>query len=197
MLLSALLIVGAYLLGSVSTAIITCRVLGVADPRAVGSGNPGATNVLRHAGKGAAAATLLGDAGKGVVPVLLGDALGLAPPALTLVACAAFLGHVYPLYYRFQGGKGVATFVGVTLALDPFLGGGFILVWLGMAALLRYSSLAALTATAATPVLAIGLGQPPASVAILAAMGAILFWRHRPNIGNLRAGTEKKIGQKS
>jgi acyl phosphate:glycerol-3-phosphate acyltransferase len=193
----AVLIVSAYLLGSVSTAIIVCKLLGVADPREVGSGNPGATNVLRHAGKLAAGATLLGDAGKGVVAVAGGHLLGVTAPALTFVAFAAFLGHLYPLYYAFRGGKGVATFVGVNLALNPWIGLTFIAVWLSMAAIMRYSSLAALTAAAATPVAAYYLGEPTPSVAVFAAMSSLVFWRHRGNIVNLATGGEKKIGQKS
>lgn len=193
----AALTIAAYLLGSVSTAIVVCRVLGVADPRGVGSGNPGATNVLRHAGKGAAAATLLGDAGKGVVPVLAGHALGIDTPALTLVGVAAFLGHLYPVYYGFEGGKGVATFIGVSLALNVWIGLGFIALWLAVALGLRYSSLAALTAAALTPLVAFAAGEPPVSVGLIALMVVLVFWRHRSNIANLRAGREKKIGQKA
>ena len=191
------LIVGGYLLGSVSTAIVVCKLLGVADPREVGSGNPGATNVLRHAGKPAAAATLLGDVGKGVIAVAAGHALGIAAPGLTFVACAAFLGHLYPIYYSFRGGKGVATFVGVNLALNPLIGLSFMVVWLSMALLMGYSSLAALTAAAATPLVAFYLGEPPISVGVLAAMSSLVFWRHRSNISNLVKGGEKKIGQKT
>ena len=187
----------AYLLGSVSTAIIVCKLLGVADPREVGSGNPGATNVLRHAGKGPAAATLIGDAVKGVIPVVVGHAVGISTPGLSFVALAAFLGHLYPAYYAFRGGKGVATFVGVNLALDPWVGLTFIAVWLLMALIMRYSSLAALTAAAATPFTAFWLGEPPVSVAVFAVMVALVFWRHRANIDNLISGTEKKIGQKA
>lgn len=193
----ALLTIAAYLVGSVSSAILVCRALGVEDPRGVGSGNPGATNVLRHAGKGAAAVTFLGDAGKGVLPVLIGHALGLAAPGLTLVAFAAFLGHLYPIYYGFHGGKGVATFVGVSTALNPWVGLGFVVTWLAVALALRYSSLAALVAAAATPLVAFLAGEPPAAVALFALMSGFVFWRHRANIGKLRAGTEKRIGQKA
>ena len=191
------LTVSAYLLGSVSTAILVCKFMGVTDPREVGSGNPGATNVLRHAGKGAAAATLLGDAGKGVIPVVVGHALGITLPGLSLVALAAFLGHLYPVYYAFRGGKGVATFVGTNLAIDPWIGLTFIAVWLSVALIVRYSSLAALTAAAATPFTAFYLGEPTASVAVFVVMVGFVFWRHRSNIINLIAGTEKKIGQKA
>jgi len=197
MLISALLIVAAYLLGSISTAIVVCRAIGAADPREVGSRNPGATNVLRHAGKGPAAVTLLGDAAKGLVPVLIAHALGLPTALVTAVGFAAFLGHLYPVYYGFEGGKGVATFIGVTLALNPFIGLSFIGTWLVVAFALRYSSLAALVATAATPVTSWALGQPPAAVALIGAMGALVYWRHRGNIRNLLDGSEKKIGQKA
>jgi acyl phosphate:glycerol-3-phosphate acyltransferase len=193
----ALLTVCAYFLGSLSTAIIVCKVLGVADPREVGSRNPGATNVLRYAGKGPAAATLLGDAGKGVIPVVVGHALGITSPGLSLVALAAFLGHLYPVYYAFRGGKGVATFIGVNLAFDPWIGLTFIAVWLSMALIMRYSSLAALTAAAATPFTAFWLGEPPMSVAVSFIMVMLMFWRHRTNISKLISGTEKRIGQKA
>lgn len=197
MLIPASLVVVAYLMGSVSTAVLVCRALGVADPREVGSRNPGATNVLRHAGKGAAAVTLLGDAAKGLVPVLIGHALGLEFTWLAAVGLAAFLGHLYPVFYGFVGGKGVATFIGVTLALDWRLGASFVGVWLAMAFALRWSSLAALVATASMPLVAWRLGAPPAAVGLVVAMCALVYWRHRGNIQNLLNGTEKKIGQKA
>ncbi|MGE3845873.1 MAG: glycerol-3-phosphate 1-O-acyltransferase PlsY [Gammaproteobacteria bacterium] len=197
MLIPASLVVVAYLMGSVSTAVLVCRALGVADPRDVGSRNPGATNVLRHAGKGAAAVTLLGDAAKGLVPVLIGHALGLDITWLAAVGLAAFLGHLYPVFYGFVGGKGVATFIGVTLALDWRLGASFVGVWLAMAFALRWSSLAALVATASMPLVAWRLGAPPAAVGLIVAMCALVYWRHRGNIQNLVNGTEKKIGQKA
>lgn len=197
MLIPALMVVIAYLLGSVSTAIVVCRALGAADPREVGSRNPGATNVLRHAGKSAAAVTLLGDAAKGLVPVLIGHALGLDATVLAAIAFAAFLGHLYPVYYGFEGGKGVATFIGVTLALNPWLGLSFIGIWLTVAFALRWSSLAALVATAGMPLVAWSLRSPPAAVALIAIMSALVFWRHRANIQNLLNGTEKKIGHKA
>ena len=196
MLTSLFMVVAAYLLGSVSTAIVVCRLLGVADPREVGSRNPGATNVLRHAGKGAAAVTLLGDSAKGLIPVLIGHALGLGATALAAIALAAFLGHLYPLYYGFVGGKGVATFIGVTLALNPWLGASFIGIWLVVALLLRWSSLAALVATASMPLVSWWLQAPLAAVALVGVMSGLVFWRHRGNIRSLLDGTEKKIGQK-
>jgi len=196
-MLLAVLLVGAYLTGSVSAAIVVCRVLGVADPREVGSRNPGATNVLRHAGKAAAAVTLLGDAGKGVVPVLVGAALGVDGWALTAIGAAAFLGHLYPVYYGFTGGKGVATFLGINFALDWRYGLCFAATWLAVAFATRYSSLAALVATAALPVAAGLLGADAGTVVLYGAMAALIFWRHRGNIRNLRTGTEKRIGQKA
>ncbi|MCB1749655.1 MAG: glycerol-3-phosphate 1-O-acyltransferase PlsY [Gammaproteobacteria bacterium] len=197
MITTLLLAIGAYALGSVASAVIVCRALGLTDPREVGSGNPGATNVLRIGGKKAAAITLLGDTGKGIIPVLIGHALGLAPPALTLVGVAAFLGHLFPVFYGFRGGKGVATLIGVNLALSPWLGLAFVGTWLAVAAVTRYSSLSALVATALTPVFAWALGQPPAAVALFSVMTVLVFWRHRPNIANLVGGREKKIGQKA
>ena len=137
MLIPLLMIAGAYLLGSLSTAIVVCRVIGATDPREAGSRNPGATNVLRIAGKGPAAVTLLGDSAKGLIPVLIGHALGLDATWLAAIALAAFLGHLYPLYYGFEGGKGVATFIGVTLALNPWMGASFVGIWLVVALALR------------------------------------------------------------
>jgi glycerol-3-phosphate acyltransferase PlsY len=197
MLIPVLMIVGAYLLGSVSTAILVCRVIGATDPREAGSRNPGATNVLRIAGKGPAAVTLLGDSAKGLVPVLLGHALGLDATWLAAIALAAFLGHLYPLYYGFEGGKGVATFIGVTLALNPWLGASFIGIWLLVAVALRWSSLAALVATACMPLVSWYLQAPSAAVALVGVMAVLVFWRHQGNIRNLLDGTEKKIGQKA
>lgn len=197
MILFACLAVGAYALGSVSTAIIVSRALGLSDPRDVGSGNPGATNVLRYAGKKAAAVTLLGDALKGVLPVIAGAALGLEAPLLTAVGAAAFLGHLFPIYYGFSGGKGVATFIGVNLALNLWVGLGFVATWLLVAFALRYSSLAALVATALTPALAWFFGEPPLALALYAAMAVLIFVRHRGNIAKLIAGEEKKIGQRA
>lgn len=197
MIIPILMILGAYLLGSVSTAIVVCRVIGATDPREAGSRNPGATNVLRIAGKGPAAVTLLGDSAKGFIPVLIGHALGLDATWLAAIALSAFLGHLYPLYYGFEGGKGVATFIGVTLALDPWLGASFIGIWLAMAFMLRWSSLAALVATAAMPLVSWQLHAPPAAVALIGVMSVLVFWRHQGNIRNLLNGTEKKIGQKA
>ncbi|MEX2480502.1 MAG: glycerol-3-phosphate 1-O-acyltransferase PlsY [Gammaproteobacteria bacterium] len=197
MLLVPALLVAAYCLGSIATAVIVCRLCGLADPRGVGSGNPGATNVLRLGSKKAAGMTLLGDVGKGILPVVVAQSLGLQAPVTTAVGLAAFLGHLYPVFYRFQGGKGVATFIGVSLALEPWLGLAFAASWLVVAMVTRYSSLAALVATAVTPVAAWWLGAPPAALAMFALMAALIYWRHGRNISALLAGTEKKIGQKA
>jgi glycerol-3-phosphate acyltransferase PlsY len=195
----ALLLLAGYLLGSVPFAVVVSRVLGRADPRTYGSGNPGATNVLRGAGRTAAALTLLGDAGKGALAVWLGRRIGGGGATLA-IACgaAAFLGHVWPLFLRFRGGKGVATFLGVLLAGAPWLGLGCCTVWLLVALASRYASLASMAAAIAAPLL-LGLADGPASanlprVGVVAAMAAVLIWRHRGNIGKLRAGTEARIG---
>jgi acyl phosphate:glycerol-3-phosphate acyltransferase len=196
MLVLPTLILLSYCVGSISSAIIISKMLGLSDPRDVGSGNPGATNVLRFAGKKAAAATLLGDAVKGVIPILIARELGVEAPALTAIGVAAFVGHLFPVFYGFRGGKGVATFVGVSLALNLWTGLSFIALWLLVAAVLRYSSLAALIATAASPAIAWVLGEPLSAVALFALMSSAIFWRHTGNIKNLLAGKEKKIGQK-
>jgi glycerol-3-phosphate acyltransferase PlsY len=190
------LVVASYLMGSLSAAVLVCRALGKGDPRTVGSGNPGATNVLRAYGKGAAAATLIGDIAKGVVPVLAARYAGFGPLVVGGCAVAAFLGHLFPVFFGFKGGKGVATYIGVLLAMSHWLGLGFIATWLSTAALTRYSSLAALVATLTTPILAFALGLPlPLTLASLV-MGAAIFYRHQANIARLLAGTEGRIGKK-
>lgn len=191
------LILFSYLLGSVSAAVVVCRVLGKEDPRRSGSGNPGATNILRLHGKGPALATLAGDIGKGVVPVLVARWLELGPAVVGAAACAAFLGHLFPVFFGFRGGKGVATFVGVLLAMSPVLGLCFIGLWLTVAAVSRYSSLAALCATAAMPVAGLLLASPLPYVAAMTVMGAAIFYRHQANISRLIAGTEGRIGKRS
>lgn len=195
-------VLAGYLLGSISFAVVVSRAMGLADPRSYGSNNPGATNVLRTGNKAAALLTLLGDALKGAVAVWLarhfGPGFGLGPFAFACVGAAAFLGHLYPVFFRFQGGKGVATFLGVLLALNFWTGLAACAVWLAVAAVFRYSSLASLTAAVSAPLvyaLAYGLGD--SVVWPLAAMAALLLWRHRENIAKLRAGTESKIGKKS
>jgi len=191
-----ILVLVAYLLGSLSSAIIVCRLAGLPDPRSDGSGNPGATNVLRLGGKKPALVTLAGDMLKGLLPVLLGHALGLAPVLLALVGLAAFLGHLYPVFFRFQGGKGVATALGVLLGLDWVVGLATVATWLAVAFVTRYSSLSALIATGLAPVwVAWRFGSLEPAVAC-AVMTALLFWRHAGNIRRLAAGEEPKIGQK-
>ena len=193
--MNALLVVAGYLLGSVSTAVLVSRALGVADPRAGGSGNPGATNVLRLAGRRAAALTLAGDVLKGVVPVLAARFAGLPPEWVALVALGAFLGHLFPLFFGFKGGKGAATGVGALLALDPFLGAAVLATWLVTAGILRYSSVASLAASVLAPVYAWLLSGEPGVVAAVAAMTVLLVWRHRANIRRLLAGEEGRIGE--
>jgi len=196
MIMSAVLIAVAYLLGSISTAIITCRLMGLPDPRSGGSGNPGATNVLRLGGKKAAAITLLGDVLKGLIPVLLARALGADELTLALVAAAAFLGHLYPVFFEFKGGKGVATAAGAIVGLAPLVALLCLATWLVVAWLGRFSSLAALTAAALSPVYAWVLGAPEAHVATLLIVAALLIWRHRANVRRILDGTESRIGQK-
>ena len=189
-------ILAAYLAGSAASAILVCRAMGLPDPRAEGSGNPGATNVLRIGGKGPAALTLAGDVLKGVLPVLVAKALSLSPATQALSALAAFLGHLYPLYFRFQGGKGVATALGAITALAWPVGLAMGALWLAVAALTRYSSLASMVAALGAPVAAFRLAPEPVNVAVLAAVAALLLWRHRGNVRRLVAGTESRIGQR-
>jgi len=196
MLENSLLIVAAYLLGSVATAIITCRLMGLPDPRGVGSGNPGATNVLREGGKKAAIITLLGDMLKGLIPVLVGHALGVADWALAAIGLAAFIGHLYPVYFGFKGGKGVATALGVSLGFHWGLGLAVLVTWLAMAFLTRISSLSALTASLLAPLYAWLITGSTALTVAAALMAVLVFWRHRSNIRNLLDGTEGRIGAK-
>jgi glycerol-3-phosphate acyltransferase PlsY len=193
-------IVLAYLIGSVPFAVIVSRTMGLADPRSYGSGNPGATNVLRSGNKKAAVLTLIGDALKGWLAVFLAqrfaDAWGVSDFGLSAVALAVFIGHLYPIFLRFAGGKGVATAAGVLIAIDPILGLAVIATWLIIAIFFRYSSLAALVAAVFAPlyyVFMFGFG-PYAPAVIVMAM--LLIYRHRANIGKLIAGKESRIGQK-
>ena len=193
-------IVAAYLIGSLSFAVLVSRLMGLDDPRNYGSGNPGATNVLRSGNKKAAALTLLLDALKGVVPVAIAaelrSHLGWEEGTVALVGLAAFLGHLWPVFFRFQGGKGVATAAGVLLAFNPMLGAATLVSWLMVAYFFRYSSLAAVVAAAFAPYYhALIWGGSPATMAI-AVMSLLLIWRHEANIRKLLAGTETKIGQK-
>ncbi|KQO70532.1 glycerol-3-phosphate acyltransferase [Methylobacterium sp. Leaf87] len=184
---------GGYLLGSIPFGLIFTRMAGLGDVRAIGSGNIGATNVLRTGRKGLAAATLLGDALKGTAAVLIGLQFNLEPALAA--GLGAFLGHLFPVWLGFKGGKGVATFLGVLLALSPVALAAFAAIWLGLAFGLRYSSLAALAASAATPVVLWALGQPGVAWLFLL-LAALLWWKHAPNIRRLLAGTEGRIGQK-
>ncbi len=189
-------VVLAYLMGSISSAILVARLLGLPDPRSQGSGNPGATNMLRLGGKRAAIVTLIGDMLKGVLPLLLARALGASDVALAGTAAAAFLGHLYPAFFGFQGGKGVATLFGTLLGLNWLVGFMVLGTWLLMAILFRYSSLAALIASALAPAYLAWLQPVPAFILAVCGMVVLLFWRHRSNISKLIAGTEGKIGGK-
>jgi glycerol-3-phosphate acyltransferase PlsY len=188
-----LLIPGAYLLGSISAAIIVCKLMGLPDPRTQGSRNPGATNVARIGGKKAAALTLLGDMLKGLLPVLVAHALDAGALILAGTALAAFLGHLYPVFFGFQGGKGVATALGVSFGLHWPAGLAITGIWLVMAVVFRYSSLSALTAIALSPAVFYWLMPEPPVIATMAILAVILFWRHRSNIANLLSGKEDKI----
>jgi glycerol-3-phosphate acyltransferase PlsY len=193
-------VVCAYLMGSVSFAVLMSKAFGLADPRTYGSGNPGATNVLRSGKKAAAALTLLGDAAKGWVAVLL--AQHYAPHdesyllVVALVAIAVFIGHLFPIFLRFKGGKGVATALGVLLALSGWLGLAVLVTWLLTAVVFRYSSLAALVAAASAPLYLILMAGPREYVLVAGVMSLLLFWRHKSNIQNLMTGKESKIGSK-
>ncbi len=187
---AAALIVAAYLLGSFSSAITLSRIMGFEDPRSQGSRNPGATNVLRIAGKKAAALTLFGDLLKGLLPVLLARILLDDDLAVALVGFAAFIGHCYPVWYRFAGGKGVATAIGFTLAYDWLAGLIVVTIWLIVAKLFKLSSLAALIAFACLPALHAALGGDARVTALFILLDLILIWRHRGNIRRLLRGEE-------
>ena len=193
--------IGAYLVGSLSFAVIVSRAMGLADPRSYGSGNPGATNVQRSGRKSAAVATLLLDALKGYVPVLLvqlfGPRFGIGEGGVALAGLAAFLGHLWPVFFRFQGGKGVATAAGVLFGFDPWLGLATLATWLIIAFFFRYSSLASIVAAVFAPFYQLLIwGGGPVTLAILA-MSLLLVWRHSANLSRLFAGTEGKIGAKA
>ena len=193
-----LAVLAAYLIGSISFAVITSRLFGLPDPRTYGSGNPGATNVLRSGRKAAAIFTLAGDAAKGAVPVLLvrwlGSSLGMGEAALAGAALGAFIGHLYPLYFGFKGGKGVATALGVVLGLSGWLALVALVVFLGVVLATRYVSLAsilaAVAAAAATPAL-FGAGWIALSMAVMA---LLIVWRHRANVRRLLDGQESRLG---
>lgn len=188
-----LLIVAAYLVGSVSAAIIVCKIMGLPDPRTTGSGNPGATNVLRVGGKKAAAITLFGDMLKGLLPVLVAQLMHVSDLALALVGFFAFIGHLFPVFFGFKGGKGVATAVGVLTAASPVVGMMLLVTWLVVALVSRYSSLSALVASALGPLYMYWYTGLAAYWMVTLVIAVILFWRHRGNIRRLLAGEESKI----
>ena len=194
-ILEALPVIIAYLLGSLSSAVIVARILGLKDPRDVGSGNPGATNILRYGGKGAAITTLIGDLMKGVAAVLIARAMGAEATIMAASMVAVFLGHLFPVFFGFKGGKGVATALGVYLAANIWVGLAVAGSWVALAAITRYSSLAALAATALSPLFVWYWLRHPAYIVGSVVLAVILFWRHRANIQRLLAGTEAKIGK--
>lgn len=187
------LLLFAYLMGSLASAIIISKLMNLPDPRQGGSGNPGATNVLRLGGTRAAVLVLLGDILKGLIPVLVAQALDASPAVLAGAALAAFLGHIFPVYFGFRGGKGVATSLGVLLGLCWQAGLAVMLTWLCVAGVFRYSSLAALSAACMAPLYLYWLDAPREFWIAAALMTLLLIWRHRDNIQNLRAGRESKI----
>ncbi|MGH8671503.1 MAG: glycerol-3-phosphate 1-O-acyltransferase PlsY [Burkholderiales bacterium] len=186
----------AYLVGSIAFAVVVSRAMGLADPRNYGSGNPGATNVLRSGEKAAAALTLLGDAGKGWLAVFVAQlpGLNLSESAVALSVLCVFAGHVYPVFFRFRGGKGVATALGVLLALNPLLGLATLATWLLAAGLWKISSLAALIAAGSAPVYAILMLESALYQSAVLALALWLVWRHHSNIRHLLQGTEEHIG---
>jgi acyl phosphate:glycerol-3-phosphate acyltransferase len=184
------LIPAAYLLGSVSCAIIVCRLLGLPDPREQGSGNPGATNVMRIGGKKAAGITLFGDMLKGFLPVYLSNTLGVSATLQAVIGLAAFFGHLYPIFFGFKGGKGVATSIGVLLGLSWWLGLAFIATWLSVYKLKKISSLSALTASSLSPVFAWFIVGDKFIVSATLIMTVVLLYRHKGNIQRLLAGEE-------
>jgi acyl phosphate:glycerol-3-phosphate acyltransferase len=189
--LVAALLIGSYLLGAIPFGLLLTRMAGAGDVRNIGSGNIGATNVLRTGRKGLAAATLLLDMAKGAAAVCI--ARMVAPDLALLAGFAAFLGHCYPVWLGFKGGKGVATMLGVALGFNWLIGLAFALVWLAMLAITRMSSAGGISAAIVTPVLALTLGGPH-DAKMFALMSAILLWKHRENITRIRAGTEPKVG---
>ncbi|MBR9862360.1 MAG: glycerol-3-phosphate 1-O-acyltransferase PlsY [Rhodobacteraceae bacterium] len=194
-LVSLLLVLGGYLLGSVPFGMVMARVMGLGNLRDIGSGNIGATNVLRTGNKKAAFLTLVFDAGKGAVAVLVARAVA-GEGAAQLAGLAAFLGHLFPVWLGFKGGKGVATYLGLLLALSFPVGLAACASWLAAAVLLRISSASALASALVTPVWALMLGYGQ-GVLLIVVLGVLIFWGHRANIGRLLAGTEPKIGRKS
>lgn len=193
MIESILLIAAAYLLGSVSSAVVVCRLMGLPDPRTEGSGNPGATNVLRIGGKKAAIVTLFGDSLKGLLPLVVGHILPVPVAALAATGLAAFLGHLYPVFFGFRGGKGVATALGVQFGLYWPIGLCVAGIWLLMAKAVKISSVSALVSMALAPVMVWLFWPEPILVAMQTVISTLLFWRHRSNIRNLLSGSEDSI----
>jgi glycerol-3-phosphate acyltransferase PlsY len=199
-LMPAVLVVAAYLLGSISSAIIVCRLMGLPDPRTQGSNNPGATNVLRiggDKGKTAAAITLLGDSLKGLIPMVAAHLLGATPAVLAAVGLAAFLGHLYPVFFGFRGGKGVATALGVQIGLYWPIGLSVAAIWLFVAKVLKISSLSALVSMTLAPLIVWLFWPEPKLIGMQLIITGILIWRHRSNIRNLIEGTEGRLAANS
>lgn len=196
---TVIFVLAAYLIGSVSFAVVTSKLFGLPDPRTFGSKNPGATNVLRTGKKLAAALTLLGDGAKGWLAVFLAVRLapgyGLGDAAIAAAAIAVFLGHAYPVFFSFYGGKGVATILGILLALNPWLGLAAFATWLLVAVIWRISSLSALIAAALTPLYGWLLLDSGMLVAAVGVLSLLLIWRHKSNISNLLSGKEGAIGK--
>ena len=193
-MVSVITALAAYCLGSISFAVVVSRLMGLPDPRSYGSKNPGATNVLRTGKKAAAVLTLVGDAGKGWLAVWLAARFGGDVP---IAGIAVFVGHLYPLFHRFKGGKGVATAAGVLFGFNLWLGLATVATWVAIAVFFRYSSLAALVAAFFAPVYAFWLFGWSPILPVVIAISALLFWRHRENIARLAAGTESRLGKKS
>lgn len=188
-------VIGAYLVGSISFGILMSQLFGLPDPRTVGSGNPGATNVLRSGKKAAAALTLIGDTGKGWLAVWLAFHYGMEPWLICLIALAVFIGHLYPIYYGFKGGKGVATALGILLAFSPWVGLLALATWIITFAIWRYSSLAALVAAGLAPIYVIIFLDYKGFMVTSVLLSLLLFWRHRGNIRKLAQGNEAGFGK--
>jgi len=193
LILALLMIIVAYLLGSLSSAVLVCKALGLPDPRTSGSNNPGATNVLRLGGKKAAALTLAGDMLKGLLPTAVASLAGIAGVWVALIGLAAVIGHIFPVFFGFKGGKGVATGLGALLGTHWVTGLLVIAIWLATCLVFRISSLAALVAFSAAPLLFLVAGQK-ASALVYLIIAAVLFWRHRENLSRLLQGTEPRLG---
>ena len=196
MLTATSIIIASYLLGSLSTAILVCRAMGLPDPRADGSGNPGATNVLRIGGKTAAAITLVGDVMKGVIPVLVARQVSDSVSVLAAAACFAFIGHLFPIFFQFRGGKGMATALGAITTMAWPVGLAMCATWLASAMISRYSSLSSLICAVLAPFYAAILHFPISHIIGIAVMSVFLIWRHKANITRLLGGEESRIGKR-